>query len=190
VNERQKGGFSPGEIPDYFRAHTDGTRLLLAPAAEKDVALAELVADHAKAVQVALAGLDEFFESSRPADGSDFLRYMREEVDAVWDILRIIKTDIKLIRRLSPHVEARLPANGRQDWSKILDGADLAVKNSFAILRVAELDLHKDTKTSNEQLVTARDKAIGTLDDIRGRWSAIAITIPAAQEFDSSGKAV
>jgi hypothetical protein len=180
MNERQKGGFSPREIPDYFRAHTDGTRLLLAPAAKKDVALTELVADHAKAVQMALTRLDEFFESSRPADGSELLRYMREEVDAVWDIQEIIKTDINLIRQLSPSVEARL--------SESLDGADLAVKKIFPILRAAVVDLNNTTKVGTK-LSTARENAIGTLDNIRGFWSAIAITIARAPEFGSSGKA-
>ncbi len=187
MNERQKGGFSPSGITDYFRAHTSETRSLLAQAAKKDAAVTDLVANHAEAVQEALTGLDEFFESSRSADGSDLLRYMREEVDAVWDIQRIIKTDIKLIRQLSPRVEARLPESARKDWPKNLDGADLTIKSSFPILRAAVLDLNNDTKTAIE-LSTARENAIETLDKIRGWWSAIAI-IAKAQEFRSSGKA-
>jgi hypothetical protein len=186
MNERQKGGFSPSGITDYFRAHTDGTRSLLAQAAKNDVAVTRLVANHAEAVQEALTGLDEFFESSRSAEGADLFRYMREEVDAVWEIQRAIKTDIKLIRQFSSRVEARLPESARRDWPKNLDGADLAVKSSFPILRAAVLDLNNKTKTGTK-LSTARENAVETLDEIRGWWSAIA-SIAKAQEFGSSGK--
>jgi hypothetical protein len=189
VKERRKEGFSPSGIADFFRTYTDETRLLLARATEKDVAAKELVANHAKAVQVALTGLDEFFMDSRSTDGSELLRYMREEVDAVWDIQRIIMTDIKLIRQLSPRVEAGLTASARRDWPKALDGADLAVKSSFGVLRAAVLELNSDTKNMTK-LSKARDNAIGTLGDIRKRWSAIAITIATAQEFGSSDEAI
>jgi hypothetical protein len=185
MNERRKGGFKPTEIPDYFRTYTNATRLLLAQAVKKDVAVADLVANHAEAVQVALIELKKFFRRSRPADGSELRKYMREEVDAVWDIQETMETDITLIQRLSARIESELMSI--RDWSSTLDGAELAIDGSFDILRAAALDAGDPTKPSPEN-VAARRKAIDTLEDIRQRWSAIAITITTAKKIASSRK--
>jgi hypothetical protein len=186
MNERRKGGFKPTEIPDYFRTYTNATRLLLAQAVKKDVAAADLVANHAEAVQVALIELRKFFRRSRPADGSELRKYMREEVDAVWDIQETMETDITLIQRLSARIESELTSI-TDSWRSTLDGAELAIDGSFDILRAAALDAGDPTKTSPEN-VAARRKAIDTLENIRQRWSAIAITIATAKNIASSRK--
>jgi hypothetical protein len=188
MTERQKGANTPGEIPDYFRAHTNETRLRLERATEQDVALMELVSQHAEAITVALAELTKFYRSSRPTDRSEIRGFLCEEVEAVWYVHKIMDGDIAVIRRLSPRIESHMPEKLKSEWPATPDDVYEAIGGSYRIVRLALEDVSDDIKKSEERHA-ARDKAVATLEDIRQRWSAIVITITTAQGIASTGKA-
>jgi hypothetical protein len=165
MDEKQKGGFQPSKITDDFQKHTKETRSRLERATEKDALLAEVVTSHAEAVNGALIALTTFCKRSRPADSSEIRKYMRAEVDAVWDIQEIMDGDIAIIRRLGPGIEAAMSSKLKEDWTLTLNQVDTAIEASLDVVRAAWDDLSDNSRTSTER-VTARGAAIKTLDNL------------------------
>jgi hypothetical protein len=173
MDEKGKGGFRQDEIPHDFREATDETRRLLADAVKKDAApLADLITSHADALKKWLTFLTKFYRRNRPIDPSGFRKFMRDEVDAVWYIHEIMDDDLTLIRDLESRLDASIPSAFKEEWQNTLNQVDAAIEGSFNVVR-ASLDGWDEGKTSEERSL-GRQRAIKTLDDLAGQWSAIA----------------
>jgi hypothetical protein len=196
MGEKKKGGFRQARIPDDFRKATDETRGRLKDAAKQDAPLAELITrliiSHAEALKNGLTDLTTVYRHNRPDNPSEFRRFMRDEVNGIWYIHEIMDSDFMLIRRLGSRIETSIPSLFKEEWQNTLKQVDKAINGSLDVVR-ASLDGWDKEKTSNQRR-EARQRAIGTLADLAGQWSAIANTLTTIekefpQEASRSGAA-